>query len=101
MPEASTIVGYAASVVGITAFVPQLYKVIKTRHTKSLSTMMWVVEVITFALWTTYGVLLDALPIIITNATLGAMSIAILTMKLVFSTSRKTSNRSSQCSHPA
>ncbi|MGE0399766.1 MAG: SemiSWEET family sugar transporter [Kofleriaceae bacterium] len=101
MPEAATIVGYLASVAGIGAFVPQLVKVIRTRDTKSLSTPMWITEVVTFALWTTYGVLLGAPPIIITNSALGIMSLAILTMKLVLPTSRRTSSRSSQCSHPA
>lgn len=101
MPEPSTIVGYAASVASISAFVPQLVKVIKTRDTKSLATPMWIAEVITFALWTTYGVMLSNVPIVVTNAACGLMSIAILTMKLVLPTSRTTSNRSSQCTHPA
>lgn len=83
MPDASTIVGYVASVASISAFVPQLYKVIKTRDTKSLALPMWIFEVITFVLWTTYGVLLGNVPIIVTNAVCGAMAVAILTMKLV------------------
>ncbi len=101
MPDASTIVGYVASVFAISAFVPQLVKVIKTRDTKSLSTPMWIAEVITFSLWSTYGILLAEAPIIITNITCGLMSLAILIMKLALPTSRTTSSRSSQCSHPA
>jgi MtN3 and saliva related transmembrane protein len=100
MPDASTIVGYAASVASISAFVPQLYKVLKTRDTKSLATPMWVFEVITFVLWTTYGVLLSNIPIIVTNAVCGVMAVIILAMKLG-ATSKKTSTRSSPCSHPA
>jgi MtN3 and saliva related transmembrane protein len=101
MPETSTIVGYAASAASISAFEPQLYKVITTRDTKSLATPMWIAEVITFALWTTYGVLLGNVPIIVTNAVCGLMAIAILTMKLALPTSRRTSNRSSPYSRPA
>lgn len=100
MPDASTIVGYAASVSSISAFVPQLHKVVKTRDTKSLATPMWIAEVITFALWTTYGVLLANLPIIVTNAACGVMAVIILAMKLG-GTSKTTSTRSSPCSRPA
>ncbi len=101
MPDSATIVGYVASVASISAFVPQLYKVIKTRDTKSLSLPMWIAEVITFSLWTTYGVLLGNAPIIVTNSACGLMSLAILIMKIVLPTARRTSNRSSPCIHPA
>jgi MtN3 and saliva related transmembrane protein len=100
MPEASTIVGYAASVASISAFVPQLYKVLKTRDTKSLSTPMWVFEVITFALWMTYGILLANVPIVVANAVCGVMAVIILAMKLG-ATSKTTSSRSTPCSRPA
>jgi MtN3 and saliva related transmembrane protein len=83
MPDASTIVGYAASVASISAFVPQLVKLVKTRDTKSLATPMWIAEVITFALWSTYGVMLGNVPIIVTNIACGLMALAILTMKVV------------------
>lgn len=83
MPDASTIVGYTASAFSIGAFVPQVWKVISTRETKSLSTPMWIAEVVTFALWTAYGVMLGQVPIIVTNAVCGVMATFILVMKLV------------------
>ena len=101
MPDAATIVGYVASVASISAFVPQLHKVIKTRDTSSLALPMWIAEVITFSLWTVYGFLLGNLPIIVTNIACGLMALAILTLKLVLPTSKTTSTRSSPCSHPA
>lgn len=83
MPEASTVIGYVASMFSIGAFVPQVCKVIKTRDTRSLSTPMWIAEVITFTLWTTYGLMLTEWPIIITNIACGLMSLFILIMNIV------------------
>lgn len=88
MPEVSTVIGYVASVFSIGAFVPQVYKVIKTRDTRSLSTPMWISEVITFSLWTTYGLMLAELPIIITNIACALMSVFILIMNLVSGSTR-------------
>jgi MtN3 and saliva related transmembrane protein len=58
-------------------------KLVKTRDTKSLAAPMWIAEVITFALWSTYGVMLGNVPIIVTNIACGLMALAILTMKVV------------------
>ncbi|CAN5787106.1 hypothetical protein BH11MYX2_BH11MYX2_02040 [soil metagenome] len=43
---------------------------------------MWFGEVVTFALWSTYGVLIHQTLIIITNIACGVMSAIILGMKL-------------------
>ncbi|HEY4059395.1 MAG TPA: SemiSWEET family transporter [Kofleriaceae bacterium] len=83
MPGASTFIGYAACVASITAFIPQLWKVVSTRDTKSLSTPMWIFEVVTFVLWSVYGVYLHQIPIIVTNIVCGLMSTIILGMKLL------------------
>lgn len=95
---AALVVGYVASAFSIGAFIPQVWKLIKTRDTKALSTPTWVAEVITFALWTTYGVLLGQIPIIVTNAACGVMSIFILVMKVA---SRGTRDKIADAVDPA
>lgn len=82
MPSASTIIGYVACAASIIAFIPQVWKVVSTRDTKSLSTPTWIFEVITFVLWSVYGVLLHQMPIIVTNIACAVMSMIILGMKL-------------------
>ena len=79
----STLVGYIAAVLGVTAFVPQAWRVVRTRDTRSLSTPMWVVECLAFAAWVAYGVLLGEWPIILPNAICFLLSAFILTMKVV------------------
>jgi MtN3 and saliva related transmembrane protein len=78
----STVVGYVAAVLGVTAFVPQAWRVVKTRDTRSLSTPMWIVECLAFAAWVAYGVLLGEWPIILPNSICFLLSAFILTMKV-------------------
>jgi len=85
----STVVGYIAAVLGVTAFVPQAWRVVKTRDTHSLSTPMWIVECLAFAAWVTYGVLLDEWPIILPNSICFLLSAFILTMKVAPRTVRE------------
>ncbi len=79
----TTVIGIVAAVCGIVAFLPQAWKIIKTRETKDLSTPMWTLQCVTFALWIAYGVGLGELPIIIPNCVTLLLSIFILTMKLL------------------
>lgn len=76
-------VAYVAMVLSVSAFVPQAWKVVSTRDTKALSTPMWVVEVLAFATWTTYGGYLRNWPIILTNAICGSLAAVVLITKLV------------------
>lgn len=92
------IVGYIAAAVCVTAFLPQAWKVFKTRDTKDLSTAMWIFEIIGFGLWIWYGLLLDKLPITIPNAICAVLSMFILGMKLT--ESRRSSGRSARHSRP-
>ena len=77
-----TIVGVAAALFSIASFVPQAWKIWRTRETKGLSTKMWIFNTTAFALWTTYGVFLMKWPIIVTNTICFVLAGFILTMKL-------------------
>ena len=78
----AAVVGYLAAAVCVSAFLPQAWKVLKTRDTKDLSAGMWILETIGFVLWIWYGVKVGALPIIIPNAICSVLAAFILTMKL-------------------
>ena len=88
----ATVVGVAAAVLSVVSFVPQAWKIWKTRDAQGLSTKMCVFNTSAFALWTTYGALLHAWPIIAPNAICFVLAGFILTMKL---RSRTASSRSS------
>jgi MtN3 and saliva related transmembrane protein len=79
----SDLVGYIAAALSVMAFMPQAWKIIKTRDTKDLSTPMWILEILAFALWVGYGIAKSALPIVIPNVICFALSLFILVMKLL------------------
>lgn len=78
-----TIVGWLATLASTVSFAPQAWKVIKSRRTEDISLRMYLVTVVGFCLWTTYGVLLGEWPLIVTNSICLMLSGFILTMKLL------------------
>ncbi len=82
-PNLATIVGSIAAVLSTISFVPQAIKIIRSRDTSSISTGMYLVTVAGFVLWTTYGVLQAAWPIIGSNSICLVLSAFILTMKVL------------------
>jgi MtN3 and saliva related transmembrane protein len=81
--DSATIVGACAAVASTVSFVPQAWKIIKSRRTHDISTVMYAVTVIGFGLWTAYGIILGQWPLIFTNATCLILSGFILTMKVL------------------
>jgi MtN3 and saliva related transmembrane protein len=65
------------------SFVPQAWKIIKSRRTEDISAVMYAVTVLGFALWTAYGVMLGQWPLIFTNSICLMLSAFILLMKLL------------------
>lgn len=85
-----TIIGSLAAIASMVSFTPQAWKIIKSRETKGISTVMYAVTVVGFALWTTYGLLLMQWPIIVTNTVCLLLAGFILTMKLLPRRARNT-----------
>lgn len=78
-----TLIGAGAAILSTTSFVPQAWKIIRTRDTSSISTGMYLVTVAGFVLWTTYGALLNAWPVAASNGICLILAAFILTMKLL------------------
>ena len=81
--EIATIIGICATVASTVSFVPQAWKIIKSRQTHDISTAMYAVTVIGFGLWMAYGVVLVQWPLILTNGLCLVLSAFILTMKIL------------------
>lgn len=81
--QAITIIGACAAVASTVSFVPQAWKIIKTRRTQDISTVMYAVTVGGFGMWTVYGILLAQWPLIFTNAVCLILSAFILAMKIL------------------
>lgn len=81
--DIATLIGGLAAVLSTTSFMPQALKIIKTRDTKGISAGMYIVTVLGFVSWTTYGVLLGKWPIMASNGICLLLSAFILAMKLL------------------
>lgn len=76
------IIGYLAAIFTTAAYVPQTLKVLREKHTKSLSLGMYVMMTSGIGLWTIYGMMLQSPPLIIANGLTFLMAFTILLMKL-------------------
>jgi MtN3 and saliva related transmembrane protein len=81
--DTATLIGIGATIASTVSFVPQAWKIIKSRRTHDISAGMYAVTVTGFALWTAYGILLEQWPLIVTNTICLLLSAFILTMKLL------------------
>jgi len=76
------LLGYAAAFLTTASFVPQAWKVIRTRETHALSLAMYVMFSSGVALWLTYGILLESWPLIAANCVTLLLALIILVMKI-------------------
>lgn len=81
----ANIVGAGAAACSIASFAPQVIKIARERDASAVSLRTYVLTCTCFVLWTTYGALTDAWPIIISNTLALCMAGAVLFMKWRFS----------------
>lgn len=77
-----TIIGSIAAVCTTVSFIPQVVKVYKTRETRDLSLLMYVIFSVGVFFWFCYGLLTRSLPIIIANFITLILSLYIVAMKI-------------------
>jgi len=77
-------IGSIAATLTTTAFIPQVWQVWRTRHTKDISLGMYIIFTSGVLMWLSYGVMLGAWPIIIANAMTAILAGTVLLMKLRF-----------------
>lgn len=82
--DAISLLGYLAGTLTTLSFLPQLIKVIKSRSTKDISLLMFIVISIGILLWLIYGILIASPPIIIANLVTLAIASMILYLKLKY-----------------
>ena len=75
------ILGYFAALLTTIANFPQTYKIIKTKSTKDISVMTYLILTIGCGLWLVYGILKSDIPLIIANAISTTICILILILK--------------------
>jgi MtN3 and saliva related transmembrane protein len=76
------LIGGVAAAITTLCWVPQALKVIRTRETKAISLVMYLMLAIGVALWLVYGLLIHSWPLIGANAVTLLPVLVILGMKL-------------------
>jgi MtN3 and saliva related transmembrane protein len=82
MPTLATLVGLTASLLTISAFVPQAFRSWRTRSTRDLSYGTLVLLVSQSVAWLSYGVLLRDPALMVTNSVTCVSAILILVAKV-------------------
>jgi MtN3 and saliva related transmembrane protein len=78
------IIGFLAGGLTTASFVPQVYKTWKTKSTENLSLTMLSLFFIGISLWFTYGVYVNSLAMIVTNAITAVLSITLIYFKIKY-----------------
>jgi MtN3 and saliva related transmembrane protein len=78
----SDLIGIIAGTLTTIAFVPQVWRVWKTRSTKDISLGMYLVFTAGVVFWLAYGLMLHAWPIIVANVVTLALTGTVLALKL-------------------
>ena len=74
--------GLIAATCTTLAFVPQAIRAIRTRQTKDISLLTYLLFVVGIVLWLAYGVMIGDLPLIVANTITLGLASAILATKL-------------------
>ncbi len=75
-------IGYAAAAIGIAMFIPQAVRMWRTKETKAVSLVTFLLTTTASFLWLAYGFLTQSKPIILVNTVVAILSMFIIYMKL-------------------
>lgn len=78
-----TIIGLLAVACTTIAFLPQVIKTVKTKETKDISLLMYVILTTGILLWVVYGLLTIDLPIILANSITFVLALIVLMLKII------------------
>lgn len=76
--------GVVAGLCSMTSFIPQILKILRDRDASAISLVMYVVTIVGFACWTTYGALSGSWPVTVSNAICLALVVTIFILRLRF-----------------
>jgi len=78
----SLIIGLLAGTLCTISFIPQAIKIFKAKQAKDLSLPTFVMFSLGVFLWLVYGIVIRALPIILTNVACFILAVSIVVMKI-------------------
>lgn len=84
MVDFATAIGLIAGALTTSSFLPQVIKAWKTKSTKDISLHMYIVLTTGVFLWMVYGLLINSLPVILTNVVTFILTLSILILKIKY-----------------
>lgn len=78
------IIGLLGGALTTVSFLPQVVRIWKTRSTKDLSLVMYLIFALGLIMWLTYGFMVDQLPVIVANLTTLVLALIIIIFKLKY-----------------
>lgn len=78
------IIGIIAGICTTISFIPQIIKILKTRHVRDISLYMFVILTTGIFLWLVYGIFLEQFPIILANSVSFILCLFILLAKVIY-----------------
>ncbi len=75
-------IGIAAAFLTTVSFVPQVFRVMRTRDTHAISLWMYLLFSTGLALWLVYGLMLGLWPVIIANSVTLLLSLIVICFKV-------------------
>jgi len=82
--ESINILGYIAAILTTIAFLPQVFKTWRSRSAKDVSLLMMITFSVGVFLWLLYGLAIQAMPVILANATTLILALLIVILKIKY-----------------
>ena len=82
--ELADFFGYAGVVTGVSFLIPQVYRTYTTKSVEDLSWGMLAMFFLNCVFWGTYGFLLSATPVVLTNVAALLVNITLITLKILY-----------------
>ena len=80
--------GVTAGLCSMASFVPQIVKIWRERDATGVSVRMYIITIVGFVCWTTYGLLSHAWPVAVSNGVCLVLTATILVLRLRFGDGR-------------
>lgn len=77
-------IGSIAAVLTTVSFIPQVWRILRTRHTRDISLGMYAIFTAGVAMWLAYGIRLGSWPIVFANGITLLLAGTVLAMKIRF-----------------
>ena len=84
MKMISLVIGLSAGILCMISFLPQIIKIVRTKKTEDLSLVTFSLLSLGVFLWLIYGILINSLPIILSNSVIFILSLLIVVMKIKY-----------------